>query len=84
MKAAHSISNDQYLHSLGAFSEVPDALDALANRGPANRLAFPVASLHSLPTKSIPLPIKIEERQVVIRRKGRAADSAKLPAAGTV
>ena len=76
-------TTDRYLHSLGAFSEVSDALGALASRGPATVHAFSPASLHSLPAKDNPLPIKAEERQVVIRRKGRAADNAKLPATGT-
>lgn len=36
-------TTDRYLHSLGAFSEVSDALDALASRGPAHRHIFSAA-----------------------------------------
>ena len=80
-------TTDRYLHSLGAFSEVSDALSALASRGPANR--------HTLfPAPSSPLPKKEsfadkkEEKQVgeakaiVIRRK-QGRTSEKLIATGT-
>lgn len=76
-------TTDQYLHSLGAFSEVSDALGALASRGPATVHAFPPASLHSKSAKENPFQTKAEERQVVIRRKGRTVDGAKLSGTGT-
>lgn len=34
-------TTDRYLHGLGAFKEVADALDSLAGRGPATILPFP-------------------------------------------
>lgn len=34
-------TTDRYLHGLGAFKEVADALDSLAGRGPAKVLPFP-------------------------------------------
>lgn len=34
-------TTDRYLHGLGAFKEVADALDSLAGRGPAKVLTFP-------------------------------------------
>ena len=37
-------TTDRYLHSLGAFAEVSDALSALASRGPASRHPFPAPS----------------------------------------
>ena len=48
-------TTDRYLHSLGAFMEVSDALGALASRGPAHRQCLPTSS------QILPLPAAEEK-----------------------
>ena len=50
-------TTDRYLHSLGAFIEVSDALGALASRGPAHRQCLPSSS------QILPLPAAEEKSE---------------------
>ena len=77
-------TTDRYLHSLGAFSEVSDALSALASRGPANRhILFPAPS--SPLSKKESFAGKKEEKQggeakaVVVRRNGGRTSDKHIP-----
>ena len=80
-------TTDRYLHSLGAFSEVSDALSALASRGPANRhILFPAPS--SPLSKKEAFAGKKEEKQggeakAVVVRRNRVRTSDKLIPTGT-
>ena len=80
-------TTDRYLHSLGAFSEVSDALSALASRGPANRhILFPAPS--SPLSKKESFAGKKEEKQggeakAVVVRRNRVRTSGKLIPTGT-
>ena len=80
-------TTDRYLHSLGAFSEVSDALSALASRGPANRhMLFPAPSSPLLKKESF--AGKKEEKQrgeakAVVVRRSRGRTSDKLIPTGT-
>ena len=72
-------TTDRYLHSLGAFSEVSDALDALASRGPAHRHCFSSSSSSSSSSLSFSSPLAepgngVEKgagvgKAVIVRRK---------------
>ena len=54
-------TTDRYLHSLGAFAEVSDALSALASRGPASCHPFPAPS--ALSQKKDSFTSENEEKQ---------------------